>query len=87
MKNKPTSNRSELQVSIQNESRRLTSAEFQGLTEVPPEVEWFANIINPRTRRAYQLDMRDFMSFVGLGQIEEFRSITRAHVLASVAVK
>ncbi len=34
--------------------RRLTAAQFQTLTEVPAAVEWFANIDNPRTRRAYQ---------------------------------
>ena len=27
-------------------TRRLTRAEFQGLGEVPPEAEWFANIRN-----------------------------------------
>jgi integrase/recombinase XerD len=63
-------------------SRKLSAAEFQGLAQIPAEAEWFANLDNARTRRAYQLDMRDFMNFVGLNQIEEFRSITRAHVLA-----
>lgn len=37
---------------IQGE-RRLTAAEFQHLAAVPAAVEWFANIDNPRTRRAY----------------------------------
>ena len=32
--------------------RRLTAAEFQDLTAVPAAVEWFANLTNPRTRRA-----------------------------------
>ncbi len=41
--------------------RVLTAAEFQGLAAVPAEVEWFANIDNPRTRRAYQVDSREFM--------------------------
>ncbi|MCS3471748.1 hypothetical protein M2401_005512 [Pseudomonas sp. JUb42] len=36
---------------ISNE-RRLTAAQFQNLAEVPAAVEWFANIDNPRTRRA-----------------------------------
>jgi len=26
--------------------RRLTVAEFQGLAEMPPEVEWFRNLKN-----------------------------------------
>jgi hypothetical protein len=32
----------------------LTAAEFQKLADVPPEVEWFANISNHHTRRAYE---------------------------------
>jgi hypothetical protein len=27
--------------------KRLSSAEFQGLGEMPPELEWFANLDNP----------------------------------------
>ena len=48
-----------------NTSRALTAAEFHQLSNVPPEAEWFANLDNPRTRRAYQTDLRDFMGFVG----------------------
>jgi site-specific recombinase XerD len=62
--------------------RRLTSAEFQQLASVPAAVEWFANIDNPRTRRAYQNDLEDFCSFVGLTGADEFRAVTRSHVLA-----
>jgi len=62
--------------------RRLSSAEFQQLAAVPAAVEWFANLDNPRTRRAYQNDLEDFCSFVGLTGAEEFRAVTRAHVLA-----
>lgn len=62
--------------------RRLTAAEFQQLASVPAAVEWFANIDNPRTRRAYQIDLADFCSFVGLAGADEFRVVTRAHVLA-----
>ncbi|MHC8347693.1 tyrosine-type recombinase/integrase [Pseudomonas sp. RT6P73] len=62
--------------------RRLTAAEFQQLARVPAAAEWFANIDNPRTRRAYQIDLADFCSFVGLIGADEFRSVTRAHVLA-----
>jgi len=67
---------------LQKPSRALTAAEFHQLSNVPPEVEWFANLDNPRTRRAYQIDLRDFMGFVGIAQPEEFRAVTRAHVLA-----
>lgn len=60
----------------------LTRAEFQQLADVPPEVEWFANIDNARTRRAYRIDLQDFMQFVGIRQPIEFRIVTPAHVLA-----
>lgn len=60
----------------------LTSAQFQELADVPPEVEWFANLTNPNTRRAYKADVRGFMAFLGITRPEEFRRVTRAHVLA-----
>jgi site-specific recombinase XerD len=62
--------------------RALTALEFQGLAAVPAEAEWFANIDNPRTRRAYRIDIHEFMGFVQIGRPEEFRTVTRAHVLA-----
>jgi site-specific recombinase XerD len=62
--------------------RALTALEFQGLAAVPHEAEWFANIDNPRTRRAYRIDIHEFMGFVAIGRPEEFRTVTRAHVLA-----
>ncbi|RMN31954.1 hypothetical protein ALO99_200131 [Pseudomonas coronafaciens pv. porri] len=37
---------------VSNDSRRLTAVEFQQLAAVPSAVEWFANLDNPRTRRA-----------------------------------
>jgi site-specific recombinase XerD len=64
------------------DSRRLTAPEFQGLAEVPPELEWFANLDYPRTRRAYERDVRDFMGFIGIGAPAEFRTVTRAHLIA-----
>ena len=62
--------------------RRVTAAEFQDLAAVPAAAEWFANLDNPRTRRAYQGDLADFCSFVGLTGADEFRTVTRAYVLA-----
>ncbi|EMT0168066.1 TPA: tyrosine-type recombinase/integrase [Pseudomonas aeruginosa] len=62
--------------------RRLTAAEFQGLAEVPAAAEWFANLDNPRTRRAYQGDIEDFSAFIGITSPDQFRAVTRAHVLA-----
>ena len=60
----------------------LTQEAFQRLAEVPPEVEWFANLASPATRRAYETALQDFQSFVGLQRVEEFRVVTRAHVIA-----
>jgi integrase/recombinase XerD len=63
-------------------SRILTAAEYQKLADVPPEVEWFANLTNAHTRRAYESAVKDFMRFVGIERAEEFRTVTRAHVIA-----
>jgi site-specific recombinase XerD len=60
----------------------LTLAQFRKLAEVPPEIEWFANIDSLQTRRAYQNDLRGFMAFAGIVRPEEFRMVTRSHVLA-----
>src|ERR1700728_2836021 len=60
----------------------LTAAEFQRLADVPPEVEWFKNIRNPSTKRAYENAIKDFMLFTGIKCAEEFRLVTRAHVIA-----
>lgn len=62
--------------------RLLTAGEFHRLTGVPPEVEWFRNIRNPSTRRAYENAVGDFMRFAGIARPEEFRTVTRAHVIA-----
>ncbi|EFW77351.1 hypothetical protein ALQ03_200019 [Pseudomonas savastanoi pv. glycinea] len=67
---------------VLDEPRRLTAVEFQQLAAVPSAVEWFANLDNPRTRRAYQNDLTDFSSFIGLASADDFRQVTRSHVLA-----
>jgi site-specific recombinase XerD len=67
---------------VPSDRRALTAAEFFGLAQVPAEAEWFANIRNPRTRRAYQIDVKDFIAFAGIRRPEEFRVVTRAHVIA-----
>lgn len=35
-------------------SRLLTAEAYQRLADVPPEIEWFANLDNQATRRAYE---------------------------------
>jgi site-specific recombinase XerD len=67
---------------LAHREQRLTAAQFHQLADVPPEAEWFANLDNPRTRRAYQVDLRDFMDFTAIVRPEDFRIVTRAHVLA-----
>lgn len=62
--------------------RLLTAAAFHRLSEVPPEVEWFANISNRNTRRAYENAIGDFMRFTGIAKPDDFRIVTRAHVIA-----
>ena len=57
-------------------NRLLTAAEFHKLAEVPPEIEWFANIRNRSPRRAYENAIRDFMQFTGIVRPEEFRTVT-----------
>jgi len=63
-------------------SRALTAPEFHQLAQVPPTTDWFANIDNPNTRRAYRNDLQEFMGFVGIVTPAELRLVTRAHVLA-----
>ncbi|SER44046.1 hypothetical protein SAMN05421690_10272 [Nitrosomonas sp. Nm51] len=63
-------------------TRLLTNEDFHWLAEVPPEIEWFANINNVQTRRSYENAMKDFMVFVGITRPEEFRIITRTHIIA-----
>ncbi len=72
----------QLPIPTEPSGRLLTAAEFHRLADVPPEAEWFANIRNPSTRRAYQAAIGDFMRFTGIARPEEFRTVTRAHVIA-----
>ena len=62
--------------------RILTAQEFQGLADVPPEAEWFANIDNAGTRRIYATSLREFMTFVGISDAADFRIVNRSHIIA-----
>ncbi len=64
------------------DGRRLTQAAFRQLAEVPPELEWFANLGTAATRRAYRQALQDFMMFAGIAGPEEFRLVARGHVIA-----
>ena len=63
-------------------SQALTPAEFYQLQDVPPVIEWFANIDNKNTRASYERVVREFMEFTGIKNPDEFRSVTRAHIIA-----
>jgi len=63
----------QLPTEIAPANRLLTAAEFHRLADVPPEVEWFANLSNPSTRRAYENAIRDFMRFTGIARPESIR--------------
>ena len=67
---------------LPSSSRLLTAVEYQRLADVPPEIEWFANLGNVGTRRAYENALKDFMQFTGIVRPEEFRTVTRGHVIA-----
>ncbi len=67
---------------VTSPSRLLTAEAFQRLADVPPEIEWFANLGNKATRRAYETAIKDFLRFTGIVQPDEFRTVTRAHVIA-----
>jgi integrase/recombinase XerD len=60
----------------------LTPAQYSDLADVPPELEWLANITNLKTRRAYKRDVEEFSGFTGLRAPSELRTVARAHVIA-----
>jgi site-specific recombinase XerD len=60
----------------------LTPAQYSDLSDVPPEIEWLANITNSKTRRGYRIDVAEFVAFTGLREPMARRTVTRAHVIA-----
>jgi site-specific recombinase XerD len=68
-------------VSIKS-ARTLTSDQYAGLADVPPEIEWLNNITNEKTRRFYKSDVAEFVAFTGLENSAALRTITRSHVIA-----
>jgi len=76
------SNRENLPSPSPDSTRLLTNADFARLADVPPEVEWFANIDNAQTSRAYKNALKDFMNFTGIKKPEEFREVSRGHIIA-----
>jgi len=62
--------------------QELQRQAFERLEDVPPEIEWFANLQNKNTKRAYLKDVQQFQQFSGITALEDFRDVTRAHVIA-----
>jgi len=60
----------------------LTPDQYRDLADVPPELEWLANITNLKTRRAYKVDVAEFIAFTGLPDHTGLRTVARAHVIA-----
>lgn len=71
-----------LPINPNSSTRILDAAEFHRLSEIPFEIEWYANLSNEHTRRTYKMALQDFMQFTGIRKPEEFRQVTRAHIIA-----
>jgi integrase/recombinase XerD len=65
-----------------NSERSLTPDQYRDLSDVPPELEWLANITNSKTRRAYKVDVAEFITFTNLKNHSALRTVVRAHVIA-----
>ena len=65
-----------------NSEQSLTPEQYRDLADIPPELEWLANITNAKTRRAYKVDVTEFITFTNLKDHSALRTVTRAHVIA-----
>ena len=73
----------QLPTEIRPSNRLLTAAEFHRLADVPPEVEWFANITNLHTRRAYENAVSDFMGFAAMERVRDWHAPAEAQLAAT----
>jgi site-specific recombinase XerD len=60
----------------------LSLAQFDAISEMPAAAEWFANLTNQKTRRAYKADVQDLSAFLGITEMSAFSSVVRGHILA-----
>ena len=67
---------------ISQNARKLTAAQFQQLSDVPPEMEWFANIDNKHPRAAYQNDVRNLIFKEGKTLSTELNDLSTFKLLA-----
>ena len=68
--------------SLPVKTQALEPAAVDALRHLPAAAEWWANFPNALTKRAYQNDISDFMTFAGVAGIEDLGTLTRAHVIA-----
>ena len=73
-------NRPKTPVTLTARTRRLTAIEFQRLGDVPPEAEWFKNIRNSSTKRAYENAIKDYSSAISLNPFD-YQAYENAGVL------
>ena len=59
----------------------LSREEFQRLADVPHIEVWLANQRSQKTKRSYRYAVKDFIQLTGIESPEEFRAVTRAHVI------
>jgi integrase/recombinase XerD len=50
--------------------------------EMQPELDWLSSLGNHSTRRIYKTAVEEFMRFTSIAGSEEFRTVTRMHVMA-----
>ena len=64
-------------------ARLLEQQESHSLQPVPSEIEWIKERQNrsEKTASAYQFDINEFKAFVGIKQSEDYRRVTRNHVV------
>ena len=67
---------------VRIDEQKLTLAQFGELADVRPEHEWLANVTNEKTKRAYKIDVAEFMLFSGLHEPTSLRTVARSHVIA-----
>src|SRR5688572_10245876 len=60
----------------------LPLSDFYDLADIPPEVEWFANLDNANTKKAYERDVKEFLAFALVSTPAQLRQVSRAHVIA-----
>ena len=62
--------------------KALQAAEVAALRHLPAAAEWWANFPNSRTKKAYKVDIQDFIAFTGVAGVDDLGTLTRAHVIA-----